>query len=48
MGSLAKKIDVMWAHVFDKPESLTHLWQDDSKDNRGNEKEVDFNAGEHA
>lgn len=34
----------MWAHVYEKPESLNHPRQDD---NDRNEKEVDFNADEH-
>lgn len=46
MGSLSKKLDVMWTLVFDKPESSTNPKQDDGGPKIPHE--GDFNSDDHS
>lgn len=48
VGSLAKKRDVMLAHVFDKPESSTNPRLEEGVDTEGPKMPDDFNRGEHS
>lgn len=50
VGSIAKKFDVMWAHVFDKPKSSTNSKLEEEANKEGPKilHEGDFNGGDHS
>lgn len=48
VGSLTKKLDTMWAHLFDKPRSSNNPKHEENGDHGGIEKEANFTIGDHS